>query len=114
MIRLMAFLGAAVGAVYADPGAAGWLRGFVLPLLFVVCLAHLFWFQGFVVLALSAVSWYFMDVVAGNWFTAGVLPLLFGVLVFYFLWWLGLSLAAASGAWNEGSEATDGGAGDAD
>lgn len=113
MIRVAAFIGAALGTVYAEPGADGLWSGYLLPALFILCLAYLFWLQGFVVLVLGALSWYFMDLGDGDWFTAGVLPVLFGALLFYFLWWLALGLAAvAGGRWERQPDPADGGASD--
>lgn len=111
MIRVVAFIGAALGTVYAEPGATDLWAGYVLPAMFVLSLAYLFWLQGFVALVLGALSWYYMDLSGGDWFTAGALPLLFGALLVYFLWWLGLSLsAAASERWDRRSDAVHGGA----
>lgn len=109
MMRAAAFLCAAVGVVYADPGADHWWRGGVLPLLLVASVAYLFWFQGFVALGFGVVSWYFMDIAAGSWLTAGLLPLLFGACLVYFTWWLGLGLWAAPSQWNADISAADSG-----
>ena len=108
MIKVVAFFGAAVGAVYAEPGAGNIWTGLLLPALFLVCVAFLFWFQGFAVLGLGAASWYFMDLAGGDWFSAGLLPLAFGACLVYFLWWFGFNLCSGFSDWNAQASAGNG------
>lgn len=94
MIRFVAFFLAAFAAVYAEPGSQDFWRGYALPGMFVLCLVYVFWWQGFVVLALGALSWHFMDTAGGSWLTAGLLPMGFGACVVYFCWWIVVSARA--------------------
>lgn len=113
MVGFVAFFFAAFAVVYAEPGSGTFWTGYALPALFVASVAYLFWWQGFVVLALATASWWFMDIAAGSWFTAGVLPLAFGACLVYFLWWLAVTVAGGGTQLPIAPPDADGGAIDA-
>ena len=87
MDKYFALLIGAYGLIYADLDSQSFWNGFVLPAAFVISLAYLFWFKGFLILCVAAATFYYIDFGSESLFFALLLPFFFGANVVYFAYW---------------------------
>ena len=94
MTRFFVLLITIAGFVYADFGADNLWTGVALPAVAVVGLAYLFWFRGFVAIAVGAVAFYLTDVESESLIRAVLMPIVVGLAAIYLSWWARMQLWA--------------------
>lgn len=88
-MRLFMFILAIVALVYMEPGSGTLFKGWLLPAVALLSLAHVFWLGGFVAIVVGVLAFHFTDIGADSTLRAVLLPLLLGGSVIYFGWWAG-------------------------
>ena len=111
----------AIGAVYSDLDSNDLISGRLFPAVFVLGLAYLFWFKGFVAIVAGVIGFHFSEFDSKSLVESVLLPIFSLFCLGYVIWWAGINglfplngLATGVDSIGGGDGGCDGGGGGGD
>lgn len=110
MIRCFVALVGAYGFIYGELGAPDLWHGLFLPGVFVLCVMYLFWFKGFVAIAIGLAAYQMTEIEGQSVLRSIIAPLIVAICIIYLAWWARMRLPGGD-AGISGGDLGDGGDG---